>query len=292
MLTAGVSLKPEHYDDALSSRAAAAPGLWFEVHPENYMVAGGPRLHWLERVRREHPLSLHGVGLSLGGIAPLSETHLAALHRLVFRYQPALVSEHLAWSVHDERYFPDLLPLVRTTAALRRVADRIDQMQSTLQCRVAIENPTHYLPVAGHEFSETDFLRALVQRTGCALLLDLNNVWISARNLGTSAVGYLDDIPWSAVAEIHLAGHTADPTLGEALLIDSHDQPVSEAVWQLYGHAIALNGPVPTMIERDGNLPRFHELLDERDRAHRVLSNASSTATGYLQPQAQQAMAA
>jgi len=276
MLTAGLSLKPEYYDDALSSRASAAEGLWFEVHPENYMVAGGPRLQWLQRIRGEHPLSLHGVGLSMGGVAPLDEGHLKALRRLVTRFEPALVSEHLAWSVHDGRYFPDLLPFLRTQDALQRVAERIDRMQTVLGRRVAIENPTHYLNIAGHSFSETDFLRELVLRTGCALLLDLNNVWISARNLGTDPAAYLADYPLASVAEIHLAGFTADPQLGDALLIDSHDQPVSEAVWALYRQVLAVTGPIPTLIERDGNLPAFDELLAERDRAHGNLHEAAA----------------
>jgi len=276
MLSSGLSLKPEYYDDALSSRADAADGLWFEVHPENYMVAGGPRLQWLERIRAARPLSLHGVGLSLAGVAPLDEAHLLALRRLVMRFEPALVSEHLAWSVHDGRYFPDLLPFVRTQDALRRVCERVDRMQSVLGRRVAIENPTHYLAIAGHSFSETDFLRELVTRTGCALLLDVNNVWISARNLGHDAAGYLAGYPLSAVAEIHLAGCTADPQLGDALLIDSHDQPVGEDVWSLYQQTLAVTGPVPTLIERDGNLPAFAELLAERERAHGLLSAATA----------------
>lgn len=271
MLTAGVSLKPEHFECAISSRARAADGLWFEIHPENYMVAGGPRLHWLERVRREHALSMHGVGLSLGGVTPLDDSHLQAWKRLVNRFQPALVSEHLAWSVNDGRYFPDLLPFVRSKSALLRVADRIDQMQRAIGRQVAIENPTHYLQIDGHDFGETDFLRELVNRTGCALLLDLNNVWISANNLQTDAMAYLRDYPLASVAEIHLAGFTADPILGDALLIDSHDQPVSGSVWQLYRHVIAQIGPVPTLIERDGNLPSFDELLLERDAANDVL---------------------
>jgi len=271
MLSSGISLKPEHYECALSSRALAADGLWFEVHPENYMVAGGPRLQWLERVRREHPLSMHGVGLSLGGVTPLDETHLQAWKRLVDRFQPALVSEHLAWSMNDGRYFPDLLPFVRSKSALLRVADRIDQLQRSIGRRVAIENPTHYVQLDGHDFAETDFLRELTRRTGCALLLDLNNVWISANNLQTDAMAYLCDYPLASVAEIHLAGFTADPTLGDVLLIDSHDRPVSDGVWQLYRHVIAQTGPVPTLIERDGNLPSFDELLSERDIANDVL---------------------
>lgn len=282
MLTAGLSLKPEYYDDALSSRAGACEGLWFEVHPENYMVAGGPRLQWLERIRREHPLSLHGVGLSSGGVTPRDEGHLKALQRLVNRFEPALVSEHLAWSVHDGRYFPDLLPFLRTQDALQRVADRIDRMQSLLRRRVAIENPTHYIDIAGHSFSETDFLRELVARTGCALLLDLNNVWISARNLRTDPAAYLAEYPLSSVAEIHLAGYTADPHLGESLLIDSHDQPVSEAVWALHRQVLAVTGPIPTLIERDGNLPSFDELLAERDKAHRHLREAAPVAASDL----------
>ena len=263
-MSAGLGLKPQHYDEALAARSE---GLWFEVHPENYMVDGGPRLAWLEAIRARHPLSLHGVSLSLAGDAPPDAVHLQRLAALVQRIEPALVSEHLAWSRMDGSYFPDLLPFPRSTSALHRIAANIAQTQDTLGRRIAIENPSHYLRIDGHEWDEIDFLAELVRRTGCALLLDVNNVHVSANNLGTSAIDYLDRFPADAVTEIHLAGHTTDPTHGKALLIDSHDAPVAPEVWALYERLVTRIGTRPTLIERDGNVPEFHELLAERERA-------------------------
>jgi uncharacterized protein (UPF0276 family) len=225
---AGLGLKPAHYAEAL---AAPADGLWFEVHPENYMVAGGPRLAWLEAIRARHPLSLHGVALSLAADAPPDETHLARLAALVDRFEPALVSEHLAWSTWQGAYRPDLLPFPRTSEALMRIAANVERTQDALGRRIALENPSHYLVIDGHDWDEIDFLETLARRTGCRLLLDVNNVYVSARNLGLSAAAYIDAFPGALVAEIHLAGHTADPTLGAALLVDSHDAPVDPAVW-------------------------------------------------------------
>jgi uncharacterized protein (UPF0276 family) len=266
--SAGLGLKPEYFEDAL---AAPADGLWFEVHPENYMVAGGPRLAWLEAIRARHPLSLHGVALSLAADAPPDEAHLERLAALAERFEPALVSEHLAWSTWQGAYRPDLLPFPRTSAALARIAENVERAQEALGRRIALENPSHYLAIDGHEWDEIDFLEALARRTGCALLLDVNNVYVSARNLGLSADAYVDAFPGALVAEIHLAGHTADPALGADLLVDSHDAPVDPAVWALYARLIARIGPRPTLIERDGNLPAFEVLMGERARAAAVL---------------------
>src|SRR5512134_1198927 len=268
-LSAGLGLKPEHFEPA---HACAADGLWFEVHPENYMVAGGPRLAWLETIRARHPLSLHGVALSLAADAKPDAGHLDRLARLVDRFEPALVSEHLAWSAWRGSYYPDLLPFPRTTQALLRIADNVARVQDRLRRPIAIENPSHYLTIDGHEFAEIDFLAELARRSGCRLLLDVNNVHVSANNLGFDANAYVDSFPTPLVAEVHLAGHSTDPELGASLLVDSHDAPIDAAVWSLYERLIARIGPRPTLIERDGNLPAFDELLQERARAHLVIS--------------------
>ena len=275
-LSAGLGLKPQHYDAALASQAA---GLWFEVHAENYLVAGGPRLQWLDAVRAAHPLSLHGVSLSLAGAAPLDDGHLRRLAALVRRVQPALVSEHLAWTAWDGRHFPDLLPFPRTTEALRHIAARIDQTQEALGTRIAVENPSHYLGIDGHDWDEIDFLRELVARSGCGLLLDVNNVHVSARNLGFDAGAWLDRFPAEAVMEIHLAGHGTDPALGPALLIDSHDAPVAPEVWALYRRLVERIGARPTLIERDGNVPAFGDLLAERAIAAGELDRIAQEST-------------
>ncbi len=267
--SAGLGLKPRHFEEAL---AAPADGLWFEVHPENYMVAGGPRLAWLEAIRARHPLALHGVALSLAADAPPDEVHLARLAALVKRFEPAHISEHLAWSTWQGAYSPDLLPFPRTGEALARIVENVDRVQGALGCRIAIENPSHYLACVGHEWDEIDFLEALARRTGCRMLLDVNNVFVSARNLGLSAEAYVNAFPGAIVEEIHLAGHTADPSLGAALLVDSHDAPVDPAVWALYERLIARIGPRPTLIERDDNLPEFDVLMAERARAEAVLA--------------------
>lgn len=263
-LTAGVGLKPEHFAEAEAERAA---GLWFEVHAENYMVDGGPRIGWLQRIRACHPLSVHGVGLSLAGQEPPDAQHLAHLVRLVQRIEPALVSEHLAWSRVGSACLPDLLPFPRSNAALAHIADNVDRVQSALRRRIALENPSHYLRIEGHGWDETEFLAELCRRTGCGLLLDLNNVHVSAQNLGFDAHGYLARFPHAQVMEVHLAGHSLDPQLGAGLLIDSHDAPVAPEVWALYEAFIAQGGPRPTLIERDAAVPAFAELMAERHHA-------------------------
>ncbi len=266
--SAGLGLKPEHYEEAL---ACPAEGLWFEVHPENYLVEGGPRLAWLEAIRTRHPVSLHGVSLSLAADAPPDAAHLERLAALADRIAPTLVSEHLAWSAWRGVYHPDLLPFPRSQEALLRIAQNIARTQDALKRPIAIENPSHYLRIEGHDWGEIEFLTELARRTGCGMLLDVNNVYVSARNLGFSAEDYLDAFPGAAVMEVHLAGHSPDPRLAQALLVDSHDTPIAPAVWALYERLIARIGPRPTLIERDDQLPPFAELLVERNRAHALL---------------------
>ena len=263
---AGIGFKPLHFREALASPAA---GLWFEVHAENYMVDGGPRLAMLDALRRERPLSLHGVGMSLAGSEQPDREHLAALKQLVDRFQPALVSEHLAWSRLDGRCFPDLLPVPRTNEVLARCAANIGRVQDALGRQILIENPTHYLALRDHSWSETSFLAELSRRSGCGLLIDVNNVAVGAHNLGFDAAAWLDAIPAEQVGEIHLAGHSIDAE--GSLLIDSHDEPVSEGVWSLYESLVARIGPRPTLIERDGNLPAFAALMAERTRAQAIV---------------------
>ena len=276
ILSVGVGLKPEYYQAALDARAE---GLWFEVHPENYMVAGGPRIGWLEAIRSRHPVSLHGVSLSLASEAAPDASHLERLAALARRIQPALISEHLAWSTWNGQYLPDLLPFQRTTAVLHRIVANVARTQDALGIAIAIENPSHYLQIDGHEWDEIDFLAELSRRSGCRLLLDVNNVYVSARNLGFSAADWIDRFPQALVSEIHLAGHTADPTLGDALLIDSHDAPVAPEVWQLYRRFIERAGARPTLIERDGNVPAFEELMAEQERAAAELQRSVQEAT-------------
>jgi uncharacterized protein (UPF0276 family) len=270
---AGIGFKAEHFSEAL---AAPAADLWFEVHAENYMVAGGPRPAMLERLRRERPLSLHGVGMSLAGAAPPDPDHLAALKTLVDRFEPELVSEHLAWSRLDGRCFPDLLPVPRTNEVLARCAANIGRVQDALGRQILIENPTHYLALRDHSWSETSFLAELARRSGCGLLIDVNNVAVGAHNLDYDAAAWLEAIPADHVGEIHLAGHSIDAE--GTLLIDSHDEPVSERVWDLYGQLIDRIGRRPTLIERDGNLPPFAELMRERNRAQRTLGGEMALA--------------
>jgi uncharacterized protein (UPF0276 family) len=276
-LGAGVGLKPEHYDRAL---ACTAPGLWFEVHAENYMVDGGPRLEWLGAIRERHEVSIHGVGLSLAADAPPCRAHLRRLARLTERLRPALISEHLAWSAWRGAYYPDLLPFPRTSQALARIADNVNRTQDALGRRIAVENPAHYLRMPGTVWDEIDFLSELVRLAGCGLLLDVNNVHVSAHNLRHSAEDYLDAFPLRHVDEIHLAGHGEDGRLGADLLIDSHDAPVAEAVWRLFERVTRRGGPRPTLIERDGNLPAFAALMAERERAAALMDRSIRPACG------------
>ncbi|QNB08406.1 DUF692 domain-containing protein [Herbaspirillum frisingense] len=270
-ISAGLGLKPQHFDAAL---ACGQAGLWFEVHPENYLMDGGPRLAWLQAIRERHPLALHGVSLSLAGPDAPDPDHLRRLAHLIDRVEPVLVSEHLAWSRIAGHYLPDLLPVPRTSTTLARVAANINRTQDALKRRIALENPSHYLHMEQHAWSEPEFLQELVRRTGCALLIDVNNVHVSACNLGIDARAYLDQLPAADIHEIHLAGHSADASL-PGLLVDSHDAPVAPVVWALYQHLITRIGPRPTLIERDGNVPAFEQLLQERTMAADLLADVA-----------------
>ena len=273
---AGTSFKPEHLTAILEAGPQAG---FFEVHAENYLGAGGPPHRALEAIRRDHPLSLHGVCMSICGPQPLNKAHLARFRSLVARYQPALVSEHLAWSTHETSFFNDLLPLPYTEATLRSVCDHIDEVQEAIRRPLLLENPSTYVTFRESAMSETDFIRGIVERTGCGLLLDINNVFVSATNHGFSALDYLADFPLGHVGEIHLAGHaeqTDDD--GNLLLIDSHDGPVSDAVWKLFEIIVARRGPVPTLIEWDSKIPDWPILRAEAAAAQIILDRCKPAA--------------
>ncbi|MCK1396258.1 DUF692 domain-containing protein [Bradyrhizobium sp. 1] len=266
---AGTSFKHEHLNAILADGPQAG---FFEVHAENYMGAGGPPHRALEAIRRDHPLSLHGVCMSIGGPQPLDKAHLARFRGLVARYQPALVSEHLAWSTHETSFFNDLLPLPYTEATLACVCDHIDQVQEAIRRPILLENPSAYLAFRESSMSETDFIRIVTERTGCGLLLDVNNVFVSATNHGFSALEYLADFPLSRVGEIHLAGHAEQSDDdGDLLLIDSHDGPVADAVWKLFEIVVQHRGPVPTLIEWDSKIPDWLVLQAEAAAAQVIL---------------------
>lgn len=266
---AGTSFKHEHLGAILAD--AVTEG-FFEVHAENYMGAGGPPHDVLTRIRRDHPVSLHGVCMSIGGPPPLDKAHLQRFKALVERYEPALVSEHLAWSTHEATYYNDLLPLPHTRATLQRVADHIEEVQEAIRRPILLENPSTYVLFPESTMSETEFIRELAQRSGCGLLLDVNNAFVSATNHGYSALSYLADFPLEHVGEIHLAGHTEqEDDEGALLLIDSHDGPVADAVWKLYDIVIGRCGPVPTLIEWDSNIPDWPVLKAEAAACQAIL---------------------
>lgn len=271
---AGVGLKPEHYRDILDD----APDIgWFEVHAENYMGEGGAPHAYLTAVRERYPLSLHGVGLSIGGAGPLDKDHLGRLRALVERYEPTLFSEHLAWSSHDTVYLNDLLPLPYTEETLQRVCDHIGEVQEMLQRPMLLENPSTYVAFAETSMSEVEFLREIVRRTGCGLLLDVNNVFVQATNHGFDATAYLDSFPAEHVGEIHLGGHAEDQDEdGAALLIDDHGREVADPVWALYARALARTGAKPTLIEWDNDVPAWPELFAEARRADAVIAERRS----------------
>jgi len=274
--TAGLGFKPQHLADSL---ACQAEGMWFEVHAENYMVDGGPRLAALSALRERHPVSLHGVGLSIASVGPPEPDHLARLKALANRFDPVAVSDHLGWQRWRGRRFMDFLPFPRTREALEVVAGNVERVQGVLQRPLLLENPTTYAELPGHEMGEAEFFDALIRRTGCGLLLDVNNVFVSAHNLDEDPAARLAAYPMAAVAEIHLAGHRRDSSPEGRLLIDSHDAPVSEVVWRLYADLVARIGCVPTLIERDGEIPPFEQLLAERARSHAVLRRRADDAT-------------
>jgi uncharacterized protein len=270
---AGVGFKPAHFRDIL---AVPQPIGFFEVHAENYMGAGGPPHAQLGALRERYALSLHGVGLSIGSMQPLDRDHLARLKMLCDRYEPESFSEHLAWSSHDGVYFNDLLPLPYSRRTLARVSEHIDAVQTALGREMLLENPSTYVAIAESTIAEVDFLAEISERTGCGLLLDVNNVFVSAHNQGTPAMSYLDSFPLDRVREIHLGGHRQEiDDAGGSLLIDAHGTPVADAVWTLYRHVVASSGPIPTLIEWDNEVPDWSTLLAEATEAERILAGAS-----------------
>jgi len=273
----GLGLKPEHFRTILESR----PDLgFFEIHAENYMVDGGPFHHYLTQIRRDYALSIHGVGLSIGGEEPLDEAHLDRLAVLIDRYEPQSFSEHLAWSSHADIFLNDLLPAPYNAATLHRVCDHVDRVQERLGRRMLLENPATYVEFAASTLAETEFIGEVVKRTGCGLLLDVNNVYVSCTNHGRDAQAFIAALPLAAAAQIHLAGFAQDvDAAGDPLLIDSHGAPIAEAVWDLYRFTLELTGPQPTLIERDNDIPAFPVLLAEARQAEKLLQTCRSEAT-------------
>lgn len=266
---AGLGLKPEHFRQITETR----PDLgFFEIHAENYMIDGGPFHHYLSRIRAHYPLSIHGVGLSIGGASPLDITHLDQLAALIDRYSPQSFSEHLAWSSHADVFLNDLLPLPYTEHTLHRVCAHIDQVQTHLKRRMLLENPATYVEFSTSTMAETDFIHEVLRRTGCGLLLDVNNVYVSCVNHHRDPYAYIAALPHHLVGEIHLAGFAQEQdAFGAPLLIDSHGSAIAQAVWQLYEYTLGLTGPVATLIERDHDIPPFNVLLAEAAQAEQLL---------------------
>lgn len=267
---AGLGLKPEHYGDILSGNPNIG---FFEVHAENYMGEGGPPHRYLSAIAERYPLSLHGVGLSIGGSRELDKTHLGRLKKLIERYRPASFSEHLAWSTHESGYFNDLLPLPYTNETRDRICAHIDQVQEALGTRMLLENPSTYLLFEESTIDEIDFLRTISERTGCGLLLDVNNVMVSAINHRLDPYDYIRRFPVERVGEIHLAGYdeTADEA-GERLAIDAHASTVRDDVFALYEFALGRTGPMPTLVEWDNDVPDFPTLSAEAERVDDALA--------------------
>ena len=261
---AGIGLRAPHVRELLERQPKVA---WLEVHSENYFAPGGRAMAELDAVRRDYPLSLHGVGLSLGSTDPLDEVHLGKLTLAIERFAPALVSEHLCWTSSSGSHFHDLLPLPYTEEALAHVASRIALVQERLGRRILVENVSSYLEFEHSNIPEWEFLREVATRSGCGILLDVNNIYVSAMNHGFDPRVYIDSIPARDVGEIHLAGHVCNEVGGGSILIDSHSRPVSDPVWDLYDYTLAVTGPKPTLIEWDSELPSLDGLLAEAAKA-------------------------
>ncbi len=272
--TVGVGFKPDHF---AAIRADARRVGFFEVHAENYMGAGGLPHAQLSALRADHALSLHGVGLSIGGAGGIDPDHLGRVKAVCDRYDPDSFSEHLAWASHGGAYLNDLLPLPYTAATLAVVCAHVDQVQAALGRRMLLENPATYVTFAESDIPEVAFLAEVVARTGCGLLLDVNNVFVSAVNHGTDAAAYLAGFPMAAVGEVHLGGHAAEDMPDGPLLIDDHGAPVADPVWALYADVIARAGPLPTLVEWDNDLPEWHVLAAEADRAAAILAAGGRT---------------
>ena len=267
----GLGLRPDHYASILEERPAVD---WFEVLSENYMVAGGKPLHFLDRVRSEYPVVMHGVSMSIGSTQPLDLDYLRELKRLAERINPAWISDHLCWTGVAGKNMHDLLPLPYTEEAIGHVVERVAEVQEFLGQPILLENVSSYVTWTESTVPEWEFLTEVVGRTGCGLLLDVNNVYVSSQNHGFNALEFLKGVPAGSVRQIHLAGHSRNGDL----LIDTHDHPVPQAVWDLYAETVALLGDIPTMIERDANIPPLGELLDELSVARRISQDTREAA--------------
>lgn len=278
---AGLCLKPQHYQEILDNQPAVG---WFEVHAENYLGAGGAPLYYLEKIRQAYPLSIHGVGLSIGAGDGLDDHHLERVAQLVERFEPESFSEHLAWSTHDNRFFSDLLPLPYNRQIEDLVCNHIDQIQSRLGRPMLLENPSNYLVLDESVQAESEFIGNVIRRTGCGLLLDVNNVYVSSENCDYSAHDYLASLPLQAIGEIHLAGHALDDSIADdPLLIDAHDRTVCDAVWALYATLIQQIGAHPTLIEWDSNIPVWHVLMAEMEKADQLLNQIAGSVRNAAQ---------
>ncbi|HEX5531409.1 MAG TPA: DUF692 domain-containing protein [Methylomirabilota bacterium] len=266
----GIGLRAPHVAEIVATRP---PIGWVEVHTENYL-GGGPTPRALDRIRREHPVSLHGVGLSLGSAEGLERAHLARVVDLVRRIEPVLVSEHLSWSIVGGAYLNHLLPLPYTEESLALIAGHVTEVQDALGRPVLVENPSSYLRFHHSPIPEPEFLAELARRTGCSLLCDVNNVFVSCRNFDQDPAAYLDALPAPAIGEIHLAGHARNEAEGRTILIDDHGSPVSDEVWALYARALERFGPRPTLIEWDTDIPALPVLLDEARRAEAAIAGS------------------
>ena len=273
--TAGIGLRGPFHEEFISRRPAVA---WLEAHSENYFATDGIARAALQRIRPNYPISLHGVGLSIGSTDPLDTGHLQRLRELVHSIEPALVSEHLSWSAVEGRHLNDLLPLPYTEDALEHMVRRIQEVQDTLKRPILVENISSYLEFVDSAMPEHEFLAAVSRRSGCGLLLDINNIHVNAVNHGFDPVAYIDAIPPQQVAEMHLAGHTAQQVGDREILIDTHNTPVCEPVWELFRYAVARLGPRPTLIEWDSDFPPLERLLQEAETARRILDEANELA--------------
>ena len=263
----GLGLRPEHYTAVLEDRPDVD---WFEIVSENYLVDGGKPLYFLDRIREHYPMVMHGVSLSIGGSDPLDSDYLAALKRLALRVEPDWISDHLCWTGIDGRNLHDLLPLPYTEEAIAHVAGRVGRVQDCLGRQILLENVSSYVTYTDSRVSEWEFLSAVAERADCHILLDVNNVWVSAHNHGFDPLAYLDGVPPGRVRQIHLAGHSYNGSL----IVDTHDHPVPDPVWALYAEAIARLGPVSTMIERDDDIPPLDALLAELAQARALTESA------------------
>lgn len=276
----GLGLRPPHYTQIVETRPEVG---WFEITSENFMVPGGRPLHWLDRIRSDYPIAMHGVSLSIGGTDPLDQQHLAGLQGLQRRVQPAWISDHLCWTGVAGGNLHDLLPLPYNEAVLAHVVDRVRRVQDRLGSRILLENVSSYVSYPSSQLTEWDFLAEVAQRADCLILLDVNNIYVSSVNHGFDPLVYLDAIPVARVRQIHLAGHQRRD---DGLIVDTHDAPIAEPVWRLYEHARRRFGDVATMIERDENIPALAELLKELDRARSIAASVDAESRAAVSSQA------